>query len=176
MATIEMEVSQFQVDETDFCDSVLSRFSNSIQEEHQHLCTVLGAMSQELKEQNLPTTTVTYFCTTCSSIDRLSSDPDSPTHIIDSLLTILSMVLPRISPVILKKKREYLSELVVRVFRSKSPPAASGLKCISHLLMIRESDNWSDVSQLYGLLLSFITDPHSKVISMKLFFSSQHFM
>lgn len=163
MATIEMEVPQFQIDETDFCGSILSRFSNSTQEEHQHLCTVLGTMSQELKDQNLSTTPVTYFGVTCSSLDRLSSDPDSPTHSIDSLLTILSMVLPRISPVILKKKREFLSELLVRVLRSKSPPAASGLKCISHLLMIRESDNWSDVSQLYGVLLRFITDSHSKV-------------
>lgn len=158
------------MDETDFCGSILSRFSNSTQEEHQHLCTVLGTMSQELKDQNLSTTPVTYFGVTCSSLDRLSSDPDSPTHSIDSLLTILSMVLPRISPAILKKKREFLSELLVRVLRSKSPPAASGLKCISHLLMIRESDNWSDVSQLYGVLLRFITDSHSKVIFIILVF------
>lgn len=163
-----MEDPQFLMD-ADFAGSILSRFSNSTQDEHQHLCTVLGAVSQELKDQNLPTTPIAYFGATCSSLDRLSSDLDSPAHVVDSLLTILSLLLPRISPAILKKKREYLSELVVRAFHSKSPPAASGLKCISHLLMIRDSDNWSDISQLYGLLLSFVTDPQAKVSSMIFF-------
>lgn len=54
----------------------------------------------------------------------------------------------------------------MRVLRSPSltvGAAVSGLKCISHLLIIRGRVNWSDVSSLYGFLLSFITDSRPKV-------------
>ncbi|KAK9275403.1 hypothetical protein L1049_022667 [Liquidambar formosana] len=167
MEGIETEEPTHFVDEADdFCNSILSRFSNSTQEDHQHLCIVIGTMSQELKDQNLPLTPVAYFGATCSSLDRLSTDADSPNHVIDSLLTILSMLLPRVSVAILKKKGEYVSELVVRVLRSKSLTAVavgSGLKCISHLLIVADHFSWTDVSQLYGVLLGYVTDSRPKV-------------
>lgn len=167
------------IDETtteDFCNSILSRFSDSPQEDHQHLCTVLGAMSQELKDQkNLPLTPIAYFGATCSSLTRLSSDPESPNHVIDALVTILSLVLPRVSVPILRKKKEFVAEMMVRVISSRSSlsPAGvgSGLKCISHMLMIRDSGSWSDVAQLYGVLLSYMTDSRPKVNSLAPAFS-----
>ncbi|KAA8544895.1 hypothetical protein F0562_019710 [Nyssa sinensis] len=137
-----------------------------MEEQHHHLCAVIGAMSQELKDQNLPLTPVAYFGAICSSLDRLSADTEPPGHVVDALLTILSMVLPRISVAILKKKTEYISELVVRSLRSKpiTPSVvASGLKCISHLLIVREKASWSDASSLYGILLGYVTDDHPKV-------------
>lgn len=163
-----MEDASFNaIDETnDFCNSILLRFSKSTQEDHQHLCTVLGAMSQELKDQSLPLTPIAYFSATCSSLDRFSSDSQSPIHVIDALLTILSLVLPRVSVAILRKKREYVSELMVRVLRARSltPNAvASGLKCVSHLLIVRDNGIWSDWSQLYGVLLGYATDSRPKV-------------
>ncbi|XP_057468052.1 LOW QUALITY PROTEIN: uncharacterized protein LOC130757308 [Actinidia eriantha] len=150
----------------DFCSSVLSQFSNSAEEHHRHLCAVIGAMSQELKDQNLPLTPIAYFGATCSSLDRLATETEPPSHAVDALLTLLSMLIPRISAAILKKKTEFLSDLVVRILRSKSVTpgaAASGLKCISHLLVIGHKSSWSDVSSLYGALLGYITDGRPKV-------------
>ncbi|GAB4838105.1 hypothetical protein Ancab_027636 [Ancistrocladus abbreviatus] len=153
----------------DFCASVLSKFSNSHKEDHQHICAVIGAMAQELKDQSLPLSSVAYFGATVSALDRLSSElssSGSPNQAVETLVTILSMIMPRISAGILRKKRQLLAELVIRVIvpNSLSPAAtASGLKCLSHLLLIRDSVGWSDVSQLYGFLLNFIIHSQHKV-------------
>lgn len=158
----------------DLCDSILSRFSTSTQEDHQHLCAVIGAMSQELKEQNLQSTPIAYFGAACSSLDRLSSsEPDPPPHVVDALLTIISLALPRISTAILKKKRELISEIVVKVLRLNSltvGAVTSGLKCIAHMLIIKDTVSWIDVSQLYGVLLGFIIDSRPKVTSLSFVF------
>lgn len=163
-------------DDGDFCNSILSRFSESMSEDHQHLCAVVGAMSLELKEQNLPTTSVAYFGATCSSLDRLSSEPESSNHVIGALLTILSLLLPRISAPILIKRRDFVSALVVRVLRLPSSTmgaTTSALKCVSHLLVIGDNVSWSEISQLYSLLLGFVTDsrPKVKIDFFFLFFS-----
>ncbi|PON84609.1 Coatomer beta subunit [Trema orientale] len=153
-------------DDGDFCNSILTRFSDSTREEHQHLCAVIGAMSQELKDQNMPSSPVAYFGATWSSLDRLLSEPVPPSHVIESLLTILSLLLPRIPVPVLKKKGEVISGPVVRVLQSASltvGSATSGLKCLSHFLIIKEASNWSEVSQLYGFLLNFATDSRPKV-------------
>ncbi|KAH7851218.1 hypothetical protein Vadar_008734 [Vaccinium darrowii] len=155
-----------QHDSDDFCNSILSRFSNSTDEHHQHLCTVIGAMSQELKDQNLPLTPIAYFGATSSSLDRLSSEPDPPPHVLDSLLALLSMILPRVSSAILKKKTQCVSDVVVRVLNSKSvTPGAtsSAMKCVSHLLIIGEKFSWSDVSPRYKIIVDYVTDDHPKV-------------
>ncbi|KAJ1418786.1 hypothetical protein SESBI_15725 [Sesbania bispinosa] len=169
MEGIEMEEPAFILDKEandDFCNSILSRFGNSTAENHQHLCAVIGAMSQELKDHNLPSSPVAYFGATCSSLDRIASEPNSPNHLIDTLLTILSLLIARVPVAVLKKKREFLSELVERVLRSQSASESAvvcGLKCLSHLLINRDSVNWSDVSLLFNVLLDFITDSRPKV-------------
>ncbi|KAF5945743.1 hypothetical protein HYC85_015971 [Camellia sinensis] len=154
-------------DETDdFCNSIITRFSSSTEDHHHRLCAIIGAMSQELKDQKLPLTPVAYFGATCSSLGRLSAEAEPPSHVVEALLTILSTVITHISAAILKKKSEYVSELLVRILRSKSitPGAAvSGLKCVSHLLIIREKVAWSDLSSLYGFVLAYVTDDCPKV-------------
>lgn len=72
-------------------------------------------------------------------------------------------MLPRISTAVLKKKVRYLSDLIVTVLQFKAINSAYGLKCLSHLLVIREKAAWSDVSQLYGVLLGYLTDERPKV-------------
>ncbi|KAF5726106.1 RRP12-like protein [Tripterygium wilfordii] len=150
----------------DFCDSILSRFSSSDQEAHQHLCAVVGSMSQTFKDENLPTTPVAYFGAACSSMDRLSSQPDTSPLVIEAHMTIISLVLPRLSSAILRKHWDFTSAIVLRVLRSNSVTAGAamaGVKCVAQLLIIRDTVNWSDVSQLYGLLLGFATDMNVKV-------------
>nr|XP_029154576.1 RRP12-like protein isoform X2 [Arachis hypogaea] len=150
----------------DFCDSILSRLSGSTKESHLHLCAVVGAMSQELKDQKLPSSPVAYFGAACSSLDRISVEPDPPSHVIGALLTVISLLIPRVPAAVLKKQREFLSGLVERVLRSlvaSEIVMVSGLKCLSHLLIRRDSVDWSDVSRLFNELLRFLTDSQPKV-------------
>ncbi|GAB2219203.1 hypothetical protein Droror1_Dr00006834 [Drosera rotundifolia] len=150
----------------DLCASILTGFSNSTKEDHKHLCAVIGAISQELKDHNLGLSSAAYFAATVSSLERLSGDASSSIQAVEALITILSMVMVRVSVGIVRKRREMVSELLVRVLGSKelSPKAkVDGLKCVSCLLMIRDGVGWSDLSNLYGFLLNFVTDSHPKV-------------
>lgn len=163
-----MEESPSNINESneDLCNFILSRFGKSTSESHQHLCAVIGAMSQELKDHNLPSSPVAYFGATCSSLDRIVSEPNPAKHLIDALLTILSLVIVRLPSAVLEKKREFLSELVVRVTQSQLSSETAvihGLKCLSHLLINRHSVHWADVSPLFNVLLGFITDSRYKV-------------
>ncbi|MBA0673861.1 hypothetical protein Goari_015486, partial [Gossypium aridum] len=150
----------------DFCDSVLRHFSKSDQEDSQRLCATVGAMTQELKEQNLPISPIAYFGATCSSLDRLGSEPESPPHVVQSLATVLSLLLPRIPVAVLKKKGDFVSRMVVTVLRLNSVTEVtltSGLKCLAQLLIAGDKVNWSDLSQNYGVLIGYLTDSRSKV-------------
>ncbi|GMP42744.1 hypothetical protein CsSME_00012383 [Camellia sinensis var. sinensis] len=66
----------------DFCNSILTRFSSSTEDHHHRLCVIIGAMSQELKDQPLLLTPVAYFGATCSSLDRLSAEAEPPSHVV----------------------------------------------------------------------------------------------
>ncbi|KAG8487592.1 hypothetical protein CXB51_018149 [Gossypium anomalum] len=150
----------------DFCDSVFRHFSKSDQEGSQRLCATVGAMTQELKEQNLPLSPIAYFGATCSSLDRVGSEPDSPPHVVQSLATVLSLLLPRIPVAVLKKKGDFVSRMVVTVLRLNSVTEVtltSGLKCLAQLLIAGDKVNWSDLSQNFGVLIGYLTDSRSKV-------------
>nr|DAD45608.1 TPA_asm: hypothetical protein HUJ06_003838 [Nelumbo nucifera] len=167
MEGLEMQEASLTMEETDdLCSSIFSRFSNSTQEDHQRLCAVVGAMSQELKDQNLPLTPLAYFGATVSSLHRLSTESEASDPVIAGLLTLLSMVLPRVSVAVLRKKRDFASGPVVRVLRNQSATVTaltSGLKCISHLLIVGDKASWSEIADLYALLLGFVTDSRPKV-------------
>ncbi|CAN1843515.1 RRP12-like protein [Linum perenne] len=167
MASMEILAMNFPTPaSTDFCDSVLSRFSTSEQEDHRHMCAVIGAISQEIKEQNLPSTPTAYFGAISSALSRLSSEFSPSPHIVDALVTLLSMVLPQIPEATLKKRREFLSDLLLKVLRLNSVSdgtLACGMKCVS-LLLFRDGGHWeNDVEPLYGALLGFIADSRQKV-------------
>ncbi|XP_042499483.1 RRP12-like protein [Macadamia integrifolia] len=167
MEGLEMHEPQFPMEESDdLCNSILSRFGNSVQEDHQHLCSVIGAMSQELKEQGLPLTAVVYFGATISSLDRISNGSIASDPVITALLTFLSMILPKVSVAVLRKKRDFVMQPIVRVLRSESVTVGavtSGLKCVSHFLIVSDKASWLEISNLYSLLLSFVTHSDDKV-------------
>ncbi|KVI01141.1 Armadillo-like helical [Cynara cardunculus var. scolymus] len=152
---------------SDFCNSILARYSNSTDPQHHHLCSIIGDISQGLKDLNHPLTPLAYFGATCTSLDKLlSSDPNPPSHHIDALVTIISMVLPCITSAVLRKESEYVSGILTRVILSHAVDdsvVTSGLKCISHLLVVGHRTSWSDVSHLFGILLGFIADSRLKV-------------
>ncbi|KAL2338811.1 hypothetical protein Fmac_013257 [Flemingia macrophylla] len=169
MEGIEMDEDHaFGIDEAgdDFCNAILRRFGNSSDESHQHLCAVIGAMSQELKDHNKPSTPFAYFCAASLSLHKFTSEPNPSAHVIDALLTILSLVIPRVPPALLKNQRDSLSDLILRVLHSPTASdgaLVSGLKCLSHLLIARETVEWTDVSPLFSVLLGFLADSRPKV-------------
>ncbi|XP_068658787.1 uncharacterized protein [Aristolochia californica] len=150
----------------DFCDLVLARYRNSNRDDHEHLCAVIGAMSQELKDHNLPLTPISYFAATISSLSRLSSDSSGSDPVIAALMTVLSLAALRISVSVLRVKGSLISETVGRIlgFSSVSPGAINaGLKCISHLIMVGDKKSWLNIAPLYGIILRFLTDHRPKV-------------
>ncbi|PIN20064.1 hypothetical protein CDL12_07250 [Handroanthus impetiginosus] len=167
MEGVEMEAAPpVEYPSEDFCSLVISQFSNSNDEHHLHVCTTIGAISQELKDHNLPLTPIAYFGSTCSSLDRFLSSTTPPGHLIDALLTILFLVIDRLSSAVLRTKYVYLSELLNRNLQVKSigvNGVVPGLKCVSRLLIVREKVEWAEVAQLYGVLVSYITDDRPKV-------------
>ncbi|KAL1833964.1 hypothetical protein DCAR_0104099 [Daucus carota subsp. sativus] len=161
-----MESPPLIADTDNFCSQIFSKYGSSTAEHHQHLIAVTGAMSQTLKDNNQPLSLIAYFGAACSSLDSISSESEPSGHALDSLLTILSLILPGLSGAVVKKKFELVAELVVRVLRGKEVSeagVAAGLKCVACLVMVRGSVSWNDVSQLYGILLSYATDSRSKV-------------
>ncbi|KAF6160901.1 hypothetical protein GIB67_025436 [Kingdonia uniflora] len=151
-------------EEGDLCKSILARFGKSTKPEDEHLCAAIGAMYQTFQEQNLPIKPITYFAETISSLNRLSnSNEQDPT--IPSLLTLLSILLPTISPPLLRKKISFASKPLLRFISCNSSVLSlvPALNCVSHLVNISNGLSWSQISPLYQLLLDFINDSRPKV-------------
>lgn len=152
----------------DIAAEILATFHNSPLEEHHNLCATVGAISQAIKEQGLPLTPVAYFAASVSSFVRLVGDPpvSSGDPDVSAILSFLSIILPRVSPAVLRSKSDTLSDSLARVLTCGTLPVngmIEALKCISHMLVISDKHNWSSVSQLYGILLNCITDNTIKV-------------
>ncbi|XP_058079848.1 uncharacterized protein LOC131228033 isoform X2 [Magnolia sinica] len=152
----------------DICAHFLSLYKASPREDHQHLCAVVGAISQELQDHSLPLTPTSYFAATISSLDRISDQSSSSDPIITALLTLLSSILPLISTAVLRVRGDSVLDAVRRFlgFGPEAVPAGTakaGLKCVSHLMISGEKGGWESVGSAYRLLLEFVTDPRPKV-------------
>ncbi|XP_042050958.1 RRP12-like protein [Salvia splendens] len=166
MEIVDMESSPAPDFSEDFSSSVLSQFGDSNIEHHLRVCATIGAMSQELREKCLPLTPITYFGATCSSLDRLASSIDSSGSILDALLTILSLVVVRLPPAVLKSKHSYLSELLIKILGLKTvgvEGVVPGLKFVARLVIVSEKESWEDVAELYGVLIGYMTDDRFKI-------------
>ncbi|CAL9039285.1 unnamed protein product [Musa banksii] len=156
------------IDGDDIAAGVLARFQSSAREDHQHLCATVAAMTQALKDQGLPLTSVAYFGATASSLDRLSRDPASGSDpAAASLLFFLALALPRVPRSVVSSRWTEVSDTLVRILGFDSlPPGCvrSGLRCASYFLVVGDMTDWSALSPLYGVLLCFVTDERPKVV------------
>ncbi|XP_060189622.1 uncharacterized protein LOC132618605 [Lycium barbarum] len=172
MEGIEMEHPLAENTSDDFCNTVLLQFSESNNEHHVHICTAIGTMSQELRDQNFPLTPIAYFGPTCLSLQRLYTavGPEGPpSHLIDALSAILSLIVPRIKKGILMNKYGFLSDIMIQLLGLKNigvEGVVSCLKCVMHLLIVGDKGNWSGVAQLYGVFIGYIMDDRQKVRKM----------
>ncbi|WOL06526.1 hypothetical protein Cni_G15260 [Canna indica] len=151
----------------DLATGVLARFQCSAREDHQHLCAVVGAMAQALKDQGLPLTPIAYFGAIASSLDRLSCDPTSGSDpALASLLSFLAIALPRVPRPAVRSRWAEVSKTLVGIlgFHSLLPAGLkAGLRCATYLLAVGDKTNWSVLEPLYSVLIGFITDQQQKV-------------
>ncbi|KAK8971331.1 hypothetical protein KSP40_PGU005153 [Platanthera guangdongensis] len=152
----------------DIAAEILVTFHNSPLEEHHNLCATVGAISQAIKEQGLPLTPAAYFAASVSSFVRLIGDSpvSSGDQDVSAILSFLSIILTRVSPAVFRSKAGTFSESLIRVLTCGSLPVdgmIAGLKCVSHMLVISDKYNWSSASQLYAILLNYITNNTLKV-------------
>ncbi|XP_062009125.1 uncharacterized protein LOC133725742 [Rosa rugosa] len=146
---------------------ILMRFTNPTRKEHLEIRQITVAMAHDFIAQKVAPSAVAYLEATCLSLSQLPSS--SEPHVIEALFTILSVVIPQVSPEILNSRSKLVSEAVVRLLRIQpsslnNNAGALGLKCISQLLaaiILNNNSNsnstWSDVSYLYDYLLDFTT-------------------
>lgn len=167
-----MEIPELPDDDqfsgNDIAAEILAMFHKSPLEEHHNICAIVGAICQAIKEQGLALTPIAYFAAALSSFVRLTSDPSAASgdSDISAILSFLSIILPRVSPAVLRSKQGIFSESLTRVLKCGSLPVdgvIAALKCISHIIVISDKFNWSSISQLYGILLNCVTDNSFKV-------------
>ena len=112
------------------------------------------------KITNTSFTPATYFATACSSLDHLTSaaiaNPitEPPVHVIQPLLIILHLVLPRISAAVLNKERQFLSQLLFRLQRSL--PLLSSSAAWIFLLSIKQYNEMRHWLQTFGCRISLV--------------------
>lgn len=153
--------------------ALLSRLHNSHAEGHRHVCTVVGAMSQELKDQGFPLSPVAYFGATVSSLEELSKDPSCGADpVVSALVFFLSEVLPRMPQNLLRSRAGPVLETLGRVLMSGllTESALEGsLRCVPHIIVVGGKDNWPSASPLYKIILEYVTDnrPVVSLISVK---------
>lgn len=151
-------------DDVSIGTSILMQFTDFTREDHHQLRAVLAVMSHRIMEKNLSPTPAAYLAATCSSLRHL--DHEIPT-IIEALLKILSLVIPKVSAAKLMDEIELVSQSLVHVLRWSDSftesSALSGIKCVSHLLITirNRMDDWSDNSAaafwgLYSCLIALI--------------------
>ena len=163
MEDVELEESvQFDVGA-----SLISRFHNSHAEDHRRVCSVVGAMSQELKDQGFPPSPVAYFGATLSSLEELSRDPSCGADpVVSTLIYILSEVIPRVSKFALRSRAGTVIETLGRVLMSgvlTETALERSLRCAHPVIVMGGWDNWSSASPLYKVVLGLVTDSRPSV-------------
>ncbi|CAA7401204.1 unnamed protein product [Spirodela intermedia] len=151
----------------DIGSALLSRLHNSHAEGHRHVCTVVGAMSQELKDQGFPLSPVAYFGATVSSLEGLSKDPSCGADpVVSALVFFLSEVLPRMPQNLLRSRAGPVLETLGRVLMAGvlTESALEGaLRCVPHMIVVGGKDNWPSAAPLYKIILEYVTDSRSVV-------------
>ncbi|XP_076928932.1 uncharacterized protein LOC143593073 [Bidens hawaiensis] len=146
----------------DFCSRLLTHFSNN-----DIICSIIGDISQTLKDLHHPLTPLAYFAATSSSLDRLLLLSSTPNHHVDALVAILSFILPTVPRAALVKEFDTLSGLLSRmvvVVNQSEAGVTDAFKCLKCLLVVAGKAWWDDrVSSLFGVLIRFIADSRPKV-------------
>lgn len=146
---------------------VKSRFQNSSALEHRHLCAVVAAMAEVIKEQGLPATPTAYFAATMSALERqCSSSMPRDDHVTTALCTFLAIVLPKISQAVIRSKGGAALLLLVAI-AGNGNVSGGGLKpsftCIAALLRAADKSDWPCLAPPFNILVKYCLDQRPKV-------------
>lgn len=158
--------SSIEEDE-DMCATVMGRFRNSQQPEHKHLCAVVAAMGEVLREQSLSPTPTAYFAATMSSLDRQVAGASRNEAVTTALCSFLAMVLPKTPAPVLRSKGDAALKILVDVLRTDAENAGTvkaGLSCLENVIRGVDKSNWLSVAPSFNLLLQFCLDQRPKVL------------
>lgn len=164
--SITMAMVAAMEDEEDMCTTVMSRFRNSQQPEHKHLCAVVQAMGEVLREQNLSPTPTAYFAATMSSLDRQMAGAARNEAVTTALCTFLAMVLPKTPAPVLRSKGDAALVLLVNMLGKDAGNAGTvkaALSCLENVIRGVDKSNWLTVAPAFNLLLQFCLDQRPKV-------------
>ncbi|KAL5708035.1 hypothetical protein ACHQM5_018873 [Ranunculus cassubicifolius] len=166
--TLTLEIHPQFSPKSDIETLILSKSPKFPSKNHQHFCTALSQISQNLNSQNLPLTPLSYFTATVSSLHTLSLDVNLTYFTADviALLRILSVILSEISGNDLSKNREYVKEVIGGIVRSgevSEEAVVVAIKCVESVVVCNGGGNWEEVKEMYGLIVGFVTDSRVKV-------------
>ncbi|KAI5064175.1 hypothetical protein GOP47_0020845 [Adiantum capillus-veneris] len=165
MDTTELSAAQ----EGDLSVQVISRYKNSVALEHRHLCAVVAAMAEVIKEQGVPPTPTAYFAATMSALDRQHSSNlshESDDHVTTALCTFLAITLPKISPPVVRSKSSPCLMLLITII-SSGKLSSGGLKpafnCVVAFLEAADTADWLGIAPAFNILLNYCSDQRPKV-------------
>ncbi|XP_057858934.2 uncharacterized protein LOC131067795 isoform X2 [Cryptomeria japonica] len=158
-------------EEEDMEKSVRNRYGNSAAAEHRHLCAVVGAMTQLLKDEGLPPLPTAYFAATMNSINKSLSDNDQDPRVTTALCTFLSLLVTKLPSSFLASKATPAMEVLLSLHAQQGdalPPGAVKViaKCIASLLTAATQDqncSWSVMAPSFNIVLNYSLDKRPKV-------------
>lgn len=159
------------MEDSDVSVSIKSRYGRSQQPEHQHLCAVVTAMAEVLREQGLEPTATAYFGACMASLQRQTSNAAVTT----ALCTFLSIILPTLPLPVLRSKGDATLHLLQGLLSSESVnqgTVKSGLSCIDRVFQGMDKNTWMGYGPSLNILLRFCLDRHPKVCSIAVFLFS----
>jgi ribosomal RNA-processing protein 12 len=150
----------------DMCATVMARFRNSQQPEHKHLCAVVAAMAEVLREQSLTPSPTAYFAAAMSSLDRQTKSPSRNEAVTTALCTFLALALPKTPVSVRRSKSDAILKLLVKLLTTEEANAATvkaGLSCVENVLVAADKSNWLALAPSFNLLLHHCLDARPKV-------------
>lgn len=145
-------------EDDDMCAVLMARFGNSQAPEHKHLCAVVQAMAEVLREQSLDPTPTAYFAATMSCLDRQAARNEAVTT---ALCTFLAMVLHKTPASVIRSKGDATLKLLVGLIGADSESANTVKSALSCLEIVIQTGLLLRLRSIASLSIRSINAPSS---------------
>ncbi|KAG2424708.1 hypothetical protein HXX76_014284 [Chlamydomonas incerta] len=143
---------------------VAMRFGRSGQPDSQQVVAVLKAITDVIRAEGLPVSPTSYFAAIMSALEK--PDTQASQQVALAMLTLLSVVLPRVPAHVLRSKFAGAAELlggVLAAHRGEAAAAKAALGCLAAVLAAADPGSWLAAVPGLNTLLAFVTDGRPKV-------------
>ncbi|GFR52360.1 hypothetical protein Agub_g14918 [Astrephomene gubernaculifera] len=143
---------------------VAQRYGRSAQPESQQVVAVFKAITDVIRTEGLPLSPTSYFAAIMSALEK----PETQTsqQVVLAMLTLLSLVLPRLPAHVLRSRFAGAAELVGALLAAHGAEAATAkaaLGCLAQVLAAADPAAWLAAVPAFNQLLTFLTDARPKV-------------